>query len=326
MKVVITGGLGFLGQRLADRLLARESLAGPDGEQHAIDKLILFDVPQAEMSDHSDDRVKVVHGDVSYPADVAAIIDRDDVGVFHLASVLSAGAEADFDLALRVNMDGGRAVLDACRARGSIPRLVFTSTIATFGGRDEYASVSDTTKQVPETTYGTTKAMMELLVNDYTRKGYLDGRTARVATVIVRPGSSNPAASAFASAIFREPLERRDFAAPVSLETHMAVIGYRTVIDGLVQLYEVDAAELGANRAFGLPALTVSVGEMIESLRRVADDRPLGSISVEPDPETQRIVDSWPIELDSARAQALGLPADDSVDDMVRAYIEDFVS
>ncbi len=326
MRVVITGGLGFLGQRLADRLLARATLRGPDGEQHAIDELILFDIPTTEIPEHSDDRVEVVTGDVSRSADVEAIINRREVGVFHLASVLSGGAEADFDLALRVNVDGGRAVLDACRALGSRPRLVFTSTIATFGGRDEYGSVSDTTKQVPETTYGTTKAMMELLVNDYTRKGYVDGRTARVATVIVRPGSSNPAASAFASAIFREPLERRNFAAPVSLETQMAVIGYRTVIDGLVQLYEVDAGELGSNRAFGLPALTVSVGEMVESLRRVAQDRSLGSISVRPDPETQRIVDSWPVVINSERAQALGLPADSDLDVMVRAYIEDFVS
>src|SRR5581483_5668067 len=145
----------------------------------------------------------------------------------------------DFDLAMRVNLDGGRNVLDACRARGSRPRLVFTSTYAAFGGSELSETVGDTTKLTPETTYGTTKAILELLVNDYTRRGFLDGRAARLPTVIVRPGAPNSAASSFASSVFREPLAGKPCVLPVGLETRMPVIGHRTVAASLIALHEL---------------------------------------------------------------------------------------
>src|SRR5881397_197588 len=203
MRIVVTGGLGFVGLTLARRLLARD---------HA--DIVLFDTPgPAEPPAEIRDRAEIVRGDIRDGELVRTLLEGA-AGVFHLASVVSAQGEQDFDLAVTVNLDGGRNVLEACRALGTRPRVVFASTLATFGGSAMPETVGDTTKLTPQTTYGTTKAICELLVNDYTRKGFVDGRTARLPTVIVRPGAPNPAASAFASAVFREPLAGRDYVLP----------------------------------------------------------------------------------------------------------------
>ena len=187
-------------------------------------------------------------------------------------------------------------------------------------------TVTDTTKLTPQTTYGTTKAMCELLVNDYTRKGFVDGRTARLPTVIVRAGAPNPAASAFASAVFREPLAGRDYVLPLGPETRVPVIGARNVAECLARLRDVDADALGDDRALTLPSISVTVGEMLESLRRVAGDRPLGKIEIRPEPEIERIVGTWARYASSERADTLGLPRDESLDEIVREYIADFVA
>ena len=189
MKVVITGGTGFIGIRLARRLLDIGELTGPGGRKERIDELVLFDVsePQDRLEKNGI-AVKAVVGDISVRDTVFGLIDRDDISVFHLASVVSGGGEKDFDLAMRVNLDGGRNVFEALRARAGAPRLVFASSLAVFGGSAMPHTVGDGTKQTPQTTYGITKAICELLINDYTRKGYFDGRSARLPTVIVRPG------------------------------------------------------------------------------------------------------------------------------------------
>ena len=317
MRVVVTGGLGFIGVALARRLLAREDLEG----------LVLLDAPgAADPPADVADRAEIVRGDVRDSDLVRTLLDRDDVAVFHLASVVSAQGEQDFDLALTVNLDGSRNVLEACRALGSRPRLVFASTLAAFGGGAMPETVSDTTKPTPQTTYGTTKAMCELLVNDYTRRGFVDGRTARLPTVIIRPGAPNQAASAFASAVFREPLAGRDYALPVGLETRIPVIGARTVVEGLIRLSEADGEALGDDRALNLPSISVTVGEMVESLRRVAGERTIGAIEIRPDPEIERIVRTWPLYASAERARALGLPQDRALDDIVRAYLADVLA
>ena len=221
MKVVITGGLGFLGQRLARTLLDRGTLTGASGEQERIDEVILFDaaLPERPPAGLDDERVSLVAGDVADGETVHALIAGDSLSVFHFASVVSAGAEQDFDLALAVNLTGGLNVLEACRAAPGLPRLVFTSSIAVYGGSALPATISDETKITPQGTYGVTKVINEHLVADYTRKGYLDGRGGRPPTVIVRPGKPNKAASSFASGLFREPLAGVDHALPVSRET-----------------------------------------------------------------------------------------------------------
>ncbi len=325
MKVVVTGGTGFVGLTLARRLLERGTIIGPSGVAEPIDELVLFDrALPGERPASLDDRVALVAGDIADRDTVFSLIDRDDCSVFHLASVLSYGAEQDFDLAMRVNLDGGRHVLDACRARGGRPRLVFTSTYACFGGELPPA-VSDSTKLTPETTYGTTKVILELLVNDATRKGFLDGRTARLPTVIVRPGTPNLAASSWVSAVFREPLNGIDFTLPVGLDLRVAVGGVRTVVEGILTLHELDGGRLGADRAVLFPSLSVTAGEMVAAVRRLAGGRPVGEIAVEPVAVIERICGSWPTAADATRALALGLPVDTNLDDIVRAYAEDWL-
>ena len=184
-------------------------------------------------------------------------------------------------------------------------------------------TVSDTTKQTPETTYGITKAIGELLVNDYTRKEFLDGRSARLPTVVIRPGAPNAAASGFASAVFREPLAGRSYALPVGLETRLPIAGVHTVVRALVALHDVAGDALGDDRAVNLPSLSVTVREMVESLRRVAGDARLGTLDVRPDPAVERITRTWPRYAACDRAERLGLPRDAGLDAIVRSYIED---
>lgn len=326
MKVLITGGAGFLGLRLARRLLERGRIAGPDGAKHEIDSMVLFDVVTPEdRPDGLDDRVEFVRGEIADGETVRGLIDRDDIAVFHLASVVSGGGEKDFDLAMRVNLDGGRHVLEAVRARAGRPRLLFASSVAVFGGSAMPELVGDAVKQTPQTTYGMTKAVLELMINDYTRKGFLDGRSARLPTVIIRPGKPNAAASGFFSGMFREPLAGVDFSIPVPTDVRSPVIGYRSVIDGMIALYEADGDAIGDDRAVTLPSHSVTVAELMAALESAAAGRKLGKLTVEPDPFIQDIVKTWPRAASSDRARALGLPGEASVEDIVRAYIEDYV-
>jgi nucleoside-diphosphate-sugar epimerase len=331
MKVVITGGTGFIGRMLARAILARGSLSGPSGAQEEVDAITLFDAvePPAPL-EGLDGRAKVVIGDISDQNLVAGLIDRDDVSVFHLASVVSGGGEKDFDLAIRVNLMGGLNVLEAVRARAGraragAPRLVFASSIAVFGGSAMPAVVGDTTKQTPQTTYGVTKSIGELLINDYTRKGFIDGRAARLPTIVIRPGRPNLAASSFASGVFREPLDGAPCALPVKLDTRMPVLGYRSAVAGFIALHEAAPEALGDDRTVNFPAHAVTVADMIAALKRVAGNRHLGEITVAPDAAIEAIVATWPVATEFARAGALGLPIEDGLDDIVRAYIEDFL-
>ncbi len=326
MKVVITGGAGFIGLRLAQRILEIGSLTGPDGKSAEVDDILLFDQAlPATRPVGLDERAHFESGDISEKATVSALVDRDDISVFHLASVVSGGGEKDFDLAMRVNLDGGRHVLEACRARAGTPRLVFASSIAVFGGAGMPDSVGDQTKQTSQTTYGITKSICELLINDYSRKGFLDGRSARLPTVIIRPGKPNAAASSFVSGVFREPLNGENFTLPVKPDTVMPLLGYRAIVEGFVKLHELPAEALGDDRAVSLPSLTVSVAEMIEALQRVAGNRHLGEISVDPDPFIEAICATWPQDAYSGRAEALGLPKEASLDEIVTYYIEDYL-
>lgn len=326
MKVVITGGCGFIGLRLAQRIAERGALTGADGRTASVDDILLFDMaPPERLPAGLEGRARVVTGDIADAATVMALVDRDDIGVFHLASVVSGGGEKDFDLALRVNLTGGLNVFEAARARGGSAKVVFASSIAVFGGSGMPESVGDDTKQTPRTTYGATKAICELLVNDYTRKGFFDGRSARLPTVIIRPGKPNLAASSFVSAVFREPLKGEDYTLPVETSTVMPVIGYRAVIEGLIRLHELPGEALGDDRAVSLPALNVSVADMVAALHRVAAGRRLGAIAVKPDPFIEAIVRTWPVATHDERGRHLGLPVEASLDEIVAYYIADYV-
>ena len=269
-----------------------------------------------------DQRVTSVAGDVADRDQVRALVDRDHCSVFHLASVVSGGAEQDFDLAMRVNLEGGLSVLEACRARASAGRLVFASSMAAYGGAALPATVTDLTKLTPQSTYGTTKAMLELLVNDYARKGFVDGRGARLPTVIIRPGKPNLAASSWCSSICREPLAGRPYALPVPLETRTLVTGVRTAVEGLIVLHDAEASALGDDRTLNFPSLSVTAQEMIDALEPFGADHPLGEIRVQRDPTVEAIVSGWPQRMSAERADTLGIASDEGLDAIVRDYLE----
>ncbi len=312
---------------MAQRILDLGQLTGPDGQPRAVDEILLFDnhVPP-DLPHGLNERAKLQRGEITDREVVAALFDRSDVSVFHLASVVSAGAEQDFDLALQVNIDGHLNVLEALRRLESRPRYVFSSSLAAYGGAQSPRQVDDSTRQTPQTTYGMTKSVGELLVNDYTRKGFIDGRSGRLSAVIVRPGKPNKAASGFVSGVIREPLNGIDYVLPVNLNTRIPVVGYGSVVDSLIGLHELDGGALGDDRALNLPNVSVTIGEMIESMKRVATDVELGSIAVKIDPFVEAMVNGWPTHVGAERARQLGLPGAQNLDDVIRAYMDDYLS
>jgi nucleoside-diphosphate-sugar epimerase len=312
VRVVVTGGCGFLGRKLAQSLLARTD----------VDALVLLDsaAPAAPLPD--DRRLSLVIGDIADRAAVGRAVAPGTAAVFHLAAIVSGEAEADTNLGYRVNLDGARAVLDACRALGSCPRVIFASSLAVYGGALP-AEVGDDTPLTPQTSYGTQKAIGELLVNDYTRKGFIDGRALRLPTVVVRPGRPNRAASTFASSMIREPLAGREAVCPVTPDTIMALASPRTVVAALARALDLPGSVFGASRSLQLPGFSVSVGEMAAAVRRAGGEAAYARIRWEPDPAVQQIVSGWPPLLAAPRAQALGFAADAGIDGVVRAFVED---
>ena len=302
MRVVITGGCGFLGRRVALRLL----------ERREVDELVLFDNAPSALPLPEDRRLKLVTGDIADRETVRGVVAPGTNSVFHLAAVVSGEAEADTDLGYRVNLDGTRAVLEACRALGTCPRLVFASSLAVYGGALPPA-VGDDTALTPETCYGTQKAIGELLVNDNSRKGFVDGRAVRLPTVVVRPGRPNRAASTFASSIIREPLSGREAICPVSPDTVMALASPRRVVDALLRAHDLPAADFATSRSLQLPGFSVAVGEMVAAVRRAGGEQAYTRIRWEPDPLIQRIVSGWPQALAAPRAAALGFTADNGI-------------
>jgi len=282
MRIVVTGGCGFLRRRVALRLLERRD----------VEELVLFDNTPSPAPLPEDPRLRLVTGDIADGETVRRVISPGTRSVFHLAAVVSGEAEADTDLGYRVNLDGTRMVLDACRALGTSPRLVFASSLAVYGGTLPPA-VGDDTPLTPQTSYGAQKSIGELLVNDYSRKGFVDGRALRLPTVVVRPGRPNRAASTFASSMIREPLSGRQAVCPVLPETVMALASPRRVVEALLHAHDLPGKEAYAR------------------------------IRWEPDPLIQRIISGWPAALAAPRAKALGFSADAGIDEVVRAFIEE---
>lgn len=319
MQVLVTGGAGFLGRRLAARLLERGFLAGADGRQQPIERLVLLDVVAADG--FADPRVQVIAGDITDPAVLAQAIGAETMAIFHLAAIVSGQAEADFDLGMRINLDGPRRLLDRCRAVGHRPRVVFTSSVAVYGG-DLPAEVQDDTAVRPQSSYGAQKAIGELLLTDYSRKGFVDGRVLRLPTISVRPGRPNKAASSFASGIIREPLNGEAAVCPVPPATRLWLLSPRKAIEALIAGHDLSAEQLGDSRTINLPGVSVSAADMVAALARVAGDA-AARVRWEEDAAITRIVGSWPGAWNTSRAEALGLSGDQDFDAIVRAYVED---
>ena len=305
MKVLITGGNGFLGRKLAQRLLA-------DGghEVTLLDIHAGADLPPGASA---------IVGDLCDPAVQDQLRRRGFDSVFHLAAVVSAAAEADFDLGMRVNVDGTRALLEVCRDLPAPPRLVFASSVAVFGHAPPL--VRDDTPARPQSSYGAQKAIGELLVNDYSRKGFIHGCSLRLPTVVVRPGKPNLAASSFASGIIREPLSGERSVCPVPVDLALWIASPARVVANLLHAHGLAPEAWEDDRTLNLPGMSVTVGGMIAALEKAGGDSSL--IDHRPDERIARIVASWPADMETARADRLGFGRDTCIDAIVQAYVEE---
>ena len=319
MKVMITGGGGFLGYRLAQALLKRGTLADAEGKQAAISQITLIDTG---FPAQTDSRLKCIKGDFTDPALLAEAIGKDTGSVFHMAAVVSGGAEADFDLGMKVNLDGTRKLLEVCRKQARPPRYVFTSSVAAFGG-DLPPALDDSTTPNPQTSYGAQKVCGEYLATDFSRKGFIDGRSLRLPTIVVRAGKPNLAASSFASGVIREPLNGEISECPVGPETGVWLLSPGKVVDAFIHAHELPSSAWGVNRVVNLPGITVTVAQMVEALRAIAGDKVAARVQWKPDARIQAIVKTWPVRFTTERALKLGFVADKDIEGVIRDYIRD---
>lgn len=326
MNVVITGGAGFLGRLLAQTILEQGEVSLSGREPEPVTGITLLDRVSLAAEDLADPRLRSVAVDLASlgPQELAGLpaIAGADV-VFHLAAAVSAECEADFDLGVRVNLEAGRSLLDAVRRAGRRPVFVFASSLAVYGGWPDVPLppvVTDETLPTPLSSYGIQKFIMEQLVADYTRKGFVAGRTVRLMTVVVRPGRPNAAASGFLSSIIREPLAGEIASCPVRPELEVALSSPESAIAGLLRAGAAAESDWGAPVAVNLPAVHTTVGGMVAALTAVAGEAAATLIRWEPDEQVAAVVGSWPARFDSARARRLGLSADPDVETIVRRY------
>jgi D-erythronate 2-dehydrogenase len=313
MRVLVTGAAGFLGARLVEALLSAPA------DLPAIDHITAADLERCPLRDA---RVEALAGSLEDDGFVRAIVTPGVDLIFHLAAVLSGQAEAEFDAGLRVNVDATRALLDACRGLRKPPRFVFASTVAVFGGALPPIVPEDLALR-PETSYGTEKAIAELLVGEYTRRGFIDGISCRLPTVAVRPGRPNAALSSFVSGIIREPLAGLDSVCPVPLDTPLWIASPASVTHNLVHAARIPSAALAHQRALNVPGISVTPADMLDSLERAAGAEVRSRVRCEPDDRVMPVVSRWPAALDVTRALSLGFEQDVDFDDVLRQFIEE---
>lgn len=322
MRILITGAAGMIGRKLLERLVRDGGLG-----ERSISRVTLQDVVRAEIPAGASFDVDVIASDFAEPGEAGHLVkERPDL-IFHLAAIVSADAEADFDKGYRVNLDGTRQLLEAIRTVGSSykPRLIFTSGGAVFG-TPLPDPIGDDFLAAPLSSYGTQKAICELLLADYTRRGFLDGVGLRFPTICVRPGRANKAASGFFSGIIREPLNGQEAILPVALTVRHWMTSPRSAINFLIRAAAMDLAILGPRRSLNMPGLSVTVAEQIEALRRVGGDEAVRLIRAEPDPMIIRIVDSWPQRFDTKRALDAGFASEETFDEILQVYLDDELS
>jgi D-erythronate 2-dehydrogenase len=306
MSIVVTGAAGFIGRALVAALVQRL----PGADVVAVDQSVV-DAPGT----------RAVTGDIATPQLARSLVDRGVDTVFHLASLVSGGAEQNFELGTKVNLDATRNLLEACRLEGHRPKFVFTSSIAVYGGALP-EPVTDETPPAPRISYGIQKLVCELLINDYTRRGYVDGRSLRLPTVMVRPGSANTAVSGWASAIVREPLAGRDYVCPVRPDTRMACLSLARTVDALLHAAQLAGDALDWNRTVLLTGIPVSADAMRGAVQRRAGSRRLGEVRFRPDPALQAVMDVVPRATSSRRAARLGFAHNADIDEIVDEYLE----
>jgi nucleoside-diphosphate-sugar epimerase len=319
MNVMIIGAAGMIGRKLSERLAKDGGLSGKP-----IERMTLVDIVAPSQPAGFAGKVGLETADLSAPGEAARLVDlRPDV-IFHLAAIVSGEAEADFEKGYRINLDGTRALFEAIRLAGEgyKPRVVFTSSIAVFGAPFP-ETIGDEFFSTPLTSYGTQKAICELLLSDYSRRGFFDGIGIRLPTICIRPGKPNKAASGFFSGILREPLAGKEAILPVSEDVRHWFASPRAAVGFLIHAAEMDLGRLGDRRNLSMPGLAATIAEEIEALRRAAGDAAVKLIRREPDPTIMRIVAGWPRAFDTKRAEALGFRADASFDALINAYIED---
>ncbi|SEO29817.1 D-erythronate dehydrogenase [Vreelandella aquamarina] len=316
MHIAITGAAGFLGQRLAQQLIQRGEL-----RQQSITQLTLID--QVEAPSPSAGTITVVSRavDITQPHALDEVLDQRPDVIYHLAAVVSSAAEADLELGMRVNFDATRSLLEGCRARGMYDtRFIMASSVAAYGGALPDV-LDDMTALHPQNSYGAQKAMCELLINDYSRRGEIDGLVLRLPTIVIRPGRPNAAASSFASSILREPLNGEEAICPVPTTLEMFVMSPGKVVDALEHGAQVPREALAPFRAFMLPGITVSVAAMLEALRTAAGEQALALVKHAPDPRIEAIVASWPARFETAKASQLGFVGDDDFTQIIDSFM-----
>ncbi|MCK2045865.1 D-erythronate dehydrogenase [Chromohalobacter moromii] len=318
MQVIVTGGAGFLGARLIQTLLEEEKRI----EGETITRVTSIDLAPCPLDDP---RVESWVGDVADKALIERALGDDTLAVCHLAAVVSSQAEADFELGMRVNLEATQALLDACRAHPRRLRFLFASSLAVFGPGLAQPVPEETGPQ-PRSSYGAQKAIGELLVNDYSRRGFIDGRVCRLPTIVARPGKPNQAASSFASSIIREPLAGQRAVCPVDPDLPLWLSSPRAVVGNLRHALQLDGDALGEWRTLNLPGITVTVTQLLDALERQAGAETRALVDFEPDAAIDKIVASWPGGLDIERPLSLGFQADVDVDTVIHAYREDYLN